>query len=456
MQLDNDMLRGSTESFVEGLLALSTGALPHPVIHATKRTLLNVVGTSIGASQQEAVDIVCDVATGRRGPGTTPVPGRNDRLDPLSAALAIGVAAHLDDFDDTHLATVIHPGAATLGALWPLAIERDVSGDRFLTAFALGIEAQLRLGLSLSPWHYDDGWHITGTCGPLGAAIGAAVLLDLPRNATLNAVGIAASSTVGIREAFGTMMKPFHAGKAAENGILAALLAEQGMTSRHTVLESPRGFANVMSPRGADLQQLTIDLGSRWELEENTFKPYPCGIVSHPAIEAAIELAACIDDPSSILAVRARVHPLVPELTGNHRPTDGLQARFSTVHGIAAALADGEVGLPQYSDDSVTRADVARLREVVELEPDANCGRDEATVTATLASGSVVEFHVLHARGSLARPLRDAELASKVRGLVEPVMPGATDPIVEAVDRLDTVDSIAALVAACTPRGDGA
>jgi 2-methylcitrate dehydratase PrpD len=441
-----------TESFVAGLLDLARRPLPPDVVEATQRTVLNVLATAVGAAQHPSVDIVLDVGTESRGSGDVPVPARHGRHHPLTAALAIGLAAHVDDFDDTHLATVVHPGAAMLGALWPLALERGLS-ERFLPAFAIGVEAQLRLALAVSPWHYDDGWHITGTVGPIGAAVGAAVLLEFTLEQTLDAVGIAASSSVGIREAFGTMMKPFHPGKAAENGLLAALLAEQGVTGRRTVIEAPRGFATVLSPHGSDLSALTADLGTVWEIERNTFKPYPCGIVSHPAIDAAVEASARIGRSEDIASVRVRVHPLVPELTGNAAPRDGLQARFSTVHGVAAGLVDGRVGLAQYADERVVDAEIARVRSSVVLEPDPACARDEATLDVTLGDGSTIRAHVDHARGSLARPLTAAELASKVHDLIEPILPGAAQAVIDAVTRLGGPDGLTGIVAATTPRG---
>lgn len=442
---------GATDEFVTGLLDLAARPLPADVLAATRRTLLNVVGTAVGASQHRAVDIVCEVGAEVRGGGDVPVPGRVGRHHPLTAALAIGVAAHLDDFDDTHLATVVHPGAAMLASLWPLALTRGTAPDRLAAAAAVGVEAQLRLALAVSPWHYDDGWHITGTCGPIGVAVGAAILLGLSKQATLDAVGIAASSTVGIREAFGTMTKPFHPGKAAENGLLAALLAEQGVTGRRTVIEAPRGFLDVLSPGGEDIGALTRDLGTEWELLRNTFKPYPCGIVSHPAIDAAVEASPATGGPDRIVAVRAIVHPLVPELTGRLDPADGLQARFSTVHGIAAGLADGRVGLPQYADERVRAADLVRLRALVTLVPTEDCPRDAATLEIDLADGTTVRTHVEHARGSLARPLDDADLAAKVRDLIEPVLPGRTDRILALVAGFPGTDGFAALAAACDP-----
>jgi 2-methylcitrate dehydratase PrpD len=442
----------ATESFVAGLLESAKHPLPPSVTEATERTVLNVLATAVGAAHHPSVDIVLDVGTASRGSGNVPVPAREGRHHPLTAALAIGLAAHVDDFDDTHLATVVHPGAAMLGALWPLALERDLS-TRFLPAFAVGVEAQLRLALAVSPWHYDDGWHITGTVGPVGAAVGAAVLLGLSLEQTLDAVGIAASSSLGIREAFGTMMKPFHPGKAAENGLLAALLAEQGVTGRRTVIEAPRGFASTLSPHGSDLSALTVDLGTVWEIERNTFKPYPCGIVSHPAIDAAVEASPQVGSSKDIASVRVRVHPLVPELTGNAQPRDGLQARFSTVHGVAAGLVDGRVGLAQYTDERVVDAEIARVRSTVVLLPDPACARDEATLDVTLGNGSTIRTHVDHARGSLARPLTTEELAAKVHDLIEPVLPGAAATVIDAVSRLRDPDGFAGIVAATMPRG---
>jgi 2-methylcitrate dehydratase PrpD len=442
-----------TIPFVDELLTLAEAPLPPHIWDRTVLAILNVLATSVGASRHPAVEIVCRFSEDYRGGGTVPVPGRTEGLDPLSAALAVGLAAHIDDFDDTHLETVLHPSAATLGAAWPLAIARRASGERFVTAIALGIEAQLRVGAAVSPWHYDEGWHITGTCGPIGAALTASILMDLPRDRVLDAVGIAASSTLGIREGFGTMMKPFHPGKAAENGVLAALLAEQGVSGPQTVLEAPRGFFRVLSPEGSSPERLTDRLGGHWELELNTYKPYPCGIVSHPSIDAALELAGSLDDIAQVVGIVAHVHPLAIELTGNATPVDGLQARFSTAHGIAAGLADGAVGLQQYEDTRVRSDDLVRLRGLVRLVADTSCARDEAHLCVELASGQQLLAHVPHARGSHDRPLTDDEVLAKMRGLIEPVLPGASGDIVSAVYGLETAESIDQVVWACRPKG---
>jgi 2-methylcitrate dehydratase PrpD len=432
---------------------LACRPLPPSVAAHAARTLFNVIGTAIGASHSDEVDILLRHAAAHGGLATAPVLGRAERVDPLNAAVIAGAAAHYDDFDDTHLETVIHPGAATMGALLGASAGRAVAGADALTAFALGVETQLRIGLAISPTHYDDGWHITGTCGPIGAAVTTGLVLGLDVEGLRNAVGIAASQSLGLREAFGTHTKPFHPGKAAANGLLAGLLAAEGMTAPEDALEADRGFAAVL---GRESPQKLIDLigglGDTWELERNAFKPYPCGIVSHPCIDAAVALHHRIGG-GRIASVVLRCHPLVPELTGNPDPEDGLQARFSTVHGVAAGLADGVVGLAQYADTRVRAGDLVALRACTRLVADESIDRDAATVEVEMEDGVSFTEHVEHARGSLDRPFTDAELDAKVAALVEPVLPGHWKSIRTAVDGLHSDRPLTELIECCLPEG---
>jgi 2-methylcitrate dehydratase PrpD len=394
------------------------------------RSLLNVVGTAVGAATTAETDIV---AAGMRrcgAPGEVPVPGRADTFDAPSAALITGFAAHLDDFDDTHLATVVHPGAATLGAALGASWLRDRSGDELLRAFAVGIELQLRAAVAMSPSHYDAGWHITGTVGPLGAAMAAAMLMGLDAETTGQAIGVASSMTIGHREGFGTMNKPLHPGKAAANGLVAATVAAHGLTASPSALDGPRGYFRVLAPE-LDVSKLLDGWGERWELLDNTYKPYPCGIVSHPAIEAAEALHQAVGD-REVTRVDVRCHPLVVELTGNPDPADGLAARFSTVHGVACGVLDGPVNLSSYEDAHVRSAPVIAMRSKVRLLPDPETARAAAYLTATLADGSTETRAVENARGSLEVPLTDDQLDRKVLALVERTLPGREKEIVDA------------------------
>ncbi len=256
---------------------------------------------------------------------------------------------------------------------------------------------------------------------------------------------------VGHREAFGTMTKPYHPGKAAANGIAAARLAQQGQQAVAEIFEAPGGYAHSMSTK-VDFDLMNGALGERWELLFNTYKPYPCGIVAHPAIDGGLALSVKIDDAAAIDAITLRCHPLVPELMGNPQPMDGLQARFSAIHGVAAALCDRQVGLAQYEDARVVRADVQALRAKTTLAPDASVNRDEVFIEARLKNGEIVRHHVEHARGSLARPLTDDELMSKAQLLVDPLLgAGTAGRLAAIVDALEAATDLDALLALCTP-----
>jgi 2-methylcitrate dehydratase PrpD len=437
--------------FAHGLFALAQKPLPPEVAREAKRSFINVVGTSVGASAHPGVDAILAAARELGVAERAPVPGRTEKVDVHFSALATGFAGHLDDFDDTHLATVIHPAASILAVLTALAPETKPSGADALTAFALGCESQLRVGVSISPEHYDRGWHITGTCGVIGCAVTASLLLGLDEAALTQAVSIAASMFVGQREAFGTMTKPYHPGKAAANGIAAARLAERGVTAVSDIFEAQGGYSHSLSTK-VDFDLMNGQFGERWELLFNTYKPYPCGIVAHPAIDAGLQLSAKIADAASIESITLRCHPLVPELMGNPQPQDGLQARFSAIHGVAAALCDKQVGLAQYEDARVVQDDVRAVRALTKLLPDASVNRDEVYIEAKLTDGTIVKDHVEHARGSLARPLTDDELALKVRLLLEPTLGADASAAISAfVANLDQAVNLEALFALCVP-----
>lgn len=421
-----------TQQLAERILHTCALPLSEPVETMARASMLNVLATTIGAARDAAVDAV--VATGRHQGALShvPVPGRTDHLDRLRGATAIGLAAHLDDYDDTHLATVIHPGAAALAAAWATGVPSDISYGQLLMAFAVGCEVQLRVGLAMSPWHYDQGWHITGTCAPIGASA-AALLAEGRSTGMFDAIGLAAEMTLGHREGFGSMVKPFHPGKGAANGVLAAALATRGLHAAGDPLGEPGGFYQVLSPRH-EPEPLLDDWGSRWELLNNTFKPYPCGIVCHPAIDAAIALSDQVQHRlGDITEIEVVCHPLVVELTGNPNPRTGLQARFSTIHGVAAGLADGRVGLPQYSDKRVSDPDLVELRSRVRLRIDPGRSRASAGIQVHMHDGSVFAQDIVHARGSLERPLTEQELQQKVTALIEPILPGRAQPIIECV-----------------------
>src|SRR5262245_5433962 len=287
----------TTADFCSTMLGAAAKDLPPEVSRAARRTLLNVIGTAVAAAGSPTVAVLLRAAAGQGSTGSVSVPGLTRTLDPYWGALVTGTAAHLDDFDDTHLVTVIHPGAAALATVLSLVPETDPSGAALLAAFAVGCEAQLRIGNAISPAHYDPGWHITGTCGVFGAAVAASVLLGLDAEPAGRALSLPATMTAGHREAFGSMTKPLHAGKAAANGVLAARLAAAGLAGP----PDPLGAGGVLEVLANQVDRTALGLSpghsvaghevpghGGWELESNTFKTYPCGVVAHPAMDAAI------------------------------------------------------------------------------------------------------------------------------------------------------------------------
>jgi 2-methylcitrate dehydratase PrpD len=426
------------------MLDATAGPLPPGVSRAARRTMLNVLGTAVSAAGSPAVTVLLRAAAGQGSSGQVPVPGLAGTLDPYWAALVVGTAAHLDDFDDTHLATVIHPGASALATVVSLAPETAPAGAAFLAAFAVGCEAQLRIGTAISPAHYDHGWHITGTCGVFGAAVAASALLGLDADGAGRALALAATMTAGHREAFGSMTKPLHAGKAAANGILAARLATAGVDGPPDPL-GPGGVLDVLS---ATVHRSALQV-TPWELELNTFKTYPCGVVAHPAMDAAVIASARIDT-AAVTGITLRCNPLVPELMGLAQPEDGLQSRFSARHGVAVGLCHGRAGLAEFSDEAATAPEIARLRGLITLEPDPAIARDAAVLLIDVRSGDPVTIRVDHTRGSAARPLTDDELLAKVRALVAPVV-GDADCLRAAVDGLPRAPDVAELFAAVRP-----
>ncbi|WP_327673118.1 MULTISPECIES: MmgE/PrpD family protein [unclassified Streptomyces] len=431
----------------------SRSPLPAEVRDAARRTLYNALATTVGAAREPATDIVVAAATGF-GDGQAVLPGRPEQLRPLDAALATGLAAHLDDYDDTHLRTVIHPGAVCLGALVGLQDEiADRDADEILGAFAWGVEAQLRLGVSVSPEHYDAGWHITGTCGAVGAAVTAGLLLGLGAGQLRAALEWAVEDGLGNREGFGSMIKPYHPGKAAVSGLRAALDVAAGADGPGDSLTGPEGFVHRLARGKFDPDALLGEPGTRWELLDNTFKPYPCGIVTHPAIETAEALhdrVVAHGGPDAVREIRLVCHPLVPELTGNLDPVDGLQARFSTAHGIAAGLLAPPVDLTGYATGFVVSEPARRLRSLIAFEPREGYGRDAARIDVTMADGTVLDHEVTHARGSLARPLTDEELKAKAHGLVDRIRPGGAEAL-DAAARRQGPGYLRGLLAAAAP-----
>jgi 2-methylcitrate dehydratase PrpD len=397
--------------------------LPDAVRKQGTRSFLNWMGVAVGGSRQAAVSNTIAALAPFAGKPEACIMGRREKLDILNAALVNGISSHIFDYDDTHLKTIIHPAGPVASAILALAQHRQVSGRDFLQALVLGIETECRIGNAVYPSHYDMGWHITGTCGPFGAAAAAGKLLGLNEEQMAWALGIAASQPVGLKVQFGSMTKSFHAGRSAQNGLTAALLAAQNFTADTAALEGKDGWGQALS-RAVRWEEVTAGLGTRYEAALNTYKPFACGIVGHPGIDAAIQLHNENHlTPDQIASVTLHANPLVLSLMGKAAPQSGLEGKFSIYHCIAVGLATGVAGERQFQDAVVRDPAMAALRRKVTVQTDPLVLTQQCDLTVTLKDGRILKRHIENAIGSLEKPLSDAALEAKFTDLAEGVLP---------------------------------
>ncbi len=416
------------------------------------RTFLNWLGCAVGGSRHATVTAALAAVNELQPAPQASVLGRNERVDMASAALLNGITSHTFDFDDTHLKTIIHPAGPVASAALALAEHHGNTGRELMDAVVLGIDVSCRVGNMIYPEHYDRGWHITGSTGMLGAAAACARLLRLDARQTTMALGIAASQPIGFREQFGSMTKPFHPGGAARAGLVSALMARHGYTASPRAVEAARGMAQTYSTKCA-WHEISDELGERFEISFNTYKPFACGIVIHPSIDGCVQLRNAHDlAPDDIERIDLKVHPLVLELTGKRAPRSGLEGKFSVYHAAAAGIIFGAAGEAEFADDIVTRADVIALRDRIHASVDPAIAEAQADVTIHCRGGHRVHVFVEHAIGSLERPMTDDDLARKFHGLVDPVL-GArrADALLGACRSLAAAPDVRGLVALARP-----
>jgi 2-methylcitrate dehydratase PrpD len=413
MEKSMDQTKDVTRSLAAWVKACQPSDVPDEVRREGVRTFFNWMGCAVGGARHETVDRALQAVTPFSGQPTATVIGRGERLDALHGALLNGISSHVLDYDDTHLKTIIHPAGPVASALLAVAELRPVSGAELLHALIIGVEVECRIGNSVYPEHYDRGWHITGTAGVFGAAAAVGKLIGLDEQKLVWALGIAATQSSGLREMFGTMCKSFHPGRAAQNGALAAFMADAGFDSSERGIEAPRGFANVLSTK-QDYSEILDGLGSRWEAALNSYKPFACGIVIHPTIDGCIQLRDELGDAvDAIASIELTTHPLVLELTGKTEPRTGLEGKFSVYHSAAAALLRADGSPTAFTDELVNDPALMDLRRKVRATADPRCHEDAVTIVVTLNDGRRFEKHVEHAIGSLDRPLSDEQLETK-------------------------------------------
>jgi 2-methylcitrate dehydratase PrpD len=443
---------GLTHKLARFVAETRSSDIPERVGHETKRSILNFMGTAFAGCREEPVEIALSSLTEFSRERQATVIGRTERVDALSAAFLNAASGNVFDFDDTHLRTVIHPTAPVAPALFALGEMRRVSGSDLLLAFVLGVELECRIGNAISPAHYARGWHITSTCGVFGSAAAAGKVLGLDAEQMVWAIGTAATQSSGLVECLGTAAKSVSVGNAARQGLWSALLAQRGFKGPSAPLEGPQGFFTAMGVP-PDRNALTEGLGETWELLQNAYKPYPCGVVLHPVIDAVLELRA---EHAVALATVSRIvvrgHPLLSARADRPHVTTGREAQVSVQHSVAAALLFRRAGLAQFTDDCVRDPAVLALRAKVEVVQDPAIAVDAAAVQICNANGEELSVMVPHARGSVARPMSDRDIEEKVLTLAAGWRADHdVRPLIDAVWALDRAEDASALLRLTIP-----
>jgi 2-methylcitrate dehydratase PrpD len=399
---------------------VTAAAPPSTARAAAARALLDTVGVTLAGAAEPAARIVQHVVS-RDGAGPCRVLGTALQTSAANAALANGTAAHALDYDDMCFVSLAHPSAPLVAAALAAAEIAGASGLALLDAYVVGFELEGRLGRVMNPRHYQRGWHCTSTLGTIGAAAAAARLLGLDAVAANHALAIAASEASGLKENFGTMVKPLHAGLAARNGLVAAQLAQAGMTASAAALDGPQGFLAAFDSEQPSLEAAAADLGTRWEIVDTgiTVKLYPSCAGTHPALDALLDLRR--REPFSadeVKAIEVGVDPVVPTILLYDRPSSGLEGKFSMPFCAAAAVVRGGVGIDTFAADALNDPAVLSLQSRVTMHVDptldpAAPSLTQARVTVTLHDGRVLTAEANGARGYPDRPASDEQLAAK-------------------------------------------
>ena len=444
---------GVTRTLARYVVEARYADVPAAVRKEAQRTLLNWMGCAVGGSRHETLDAAIAALAPFSGPPQASVLGRRERLDVLHASLMNGISSHVFDYDDTHLKTVIHPAGPVVSGLLALSEFKPMTGADFLHAMILGVEVECRIGNAVYPAHYDRGWHITGTAGVFGAAAACGRALGLTEQQMVWAFGLAATQPVGLREMFGSMTKPFHPGRAAQNGLTAALLAARNFTSTEVGIEGKSGWASVLSTT-RNYTEITGNLGKSYEIALNTYKPFACGIVIHPAIDACIQLRTQHRLVAADIArIDLSVHPLVLELTGKKTPQTGLESKFSVYFAAALAIVRGAAGMRDFSDANAKDPAIMALRDRVTATIDPSVQEHQVRARITLSDGRVVSLFVEHVVGSLERPMSDADLEAKALDLMQGVLPDTqARALLDLCWKVEGLPGAAALASAAVPR----
>jgi 2-methylcitrate dehydratase PrpD len=426
---------GLTRYVADFVADTALGDLPQVVVENGKKSILDGLGLALSGSVARSGELVrrhlAELSLGR-GPAT--VIGSPLKVAPRFAAFANGVGIHADDYDDTQLAVakdrvyglLTHPTAPALPAALAIGEARGASGADVMLAYHIGVEVECKISEAINPRHYQAGFHSTATCGTFAAAAAAGRLMGLDREALQRALSVAGSQSAGLRENFGTMTKPFHAGRSSESGVVAAQFAALGWTATDNILEAPRGFFSAAGG-GYDANAIAGKLGAPWTFESPgvSIKPHPSGSLTHPGMTEMLSLIREHGIKAEEVArVRVGTNSNMPNALIHHRPTNELQGKFSMEFCMAILLIEGRAGLNEFVDEVINRPDVKAMIEKVDFVVDeraeaAGYHKMTSYIDVTLKDGRTISGMADFGKGSPINPMSYDEVAAKFHECAE-------------------------------------
>lgn len=432
-------------------MGLTFESLPRETIEVARHCLIDWLGVTLAGSREPLAEIMRAEALEEGGASQATILGGGAMTSTIQAALVNGATGHALDYDDVNLTMIGHPTAAVAPAILALAEKNGLGGKALLTALVTGIETECRVGAMMNEAHYNAGWHATGTVGSFGAAAGAASLLGLDTEACARALGIAGTQAAGLKSMFGTMCKPFHAGKAASNGLYAAMLSSRGFESRTDVLECEQGFADTQTT-DYDPAAALDQLGTKFHTPNVLFKYHAACYGTHAVIEAAANLKRAHNiDPANVEKIEIGVRDTLLKMCNIQEPVTGLEGKFSMRFTAAMALLGENTGLiANYNENKVQEAEIVNLRNRIKVVNNQDMGKAEAAMSISMKDGSVHQV-----RTDVETPDSDLDrqwsrLSAKFLDMAGPVIGDAKAArVVELVAGLENATDLNEVTALC-------
>ena len=426
--------------------------IPRDIQRFAKLCILDWIGVTLGGAREPVSDILMDIVDIAGGNPHATILGKGVKTNLLFAALVNGTMSHALDFDDTHKDAGIHPSVCLAPAAMAVAEYTKASGKDLITAFILGFEIAARIGLAAGQPHYEHGWHTTATVGRFSATASASKIMGLSPEQIVNAFGITGTQVSGLREVFGTMSKPFHAGKAAMDGVLSVTLARRNFDSSHDIFEGRFGLKNVLAPK-AEKGKILAGLGTQYHIQNVAFKPYASALATHSTIQAIDTLiteenirATDVDN------LQIEFGPLPYSVVNRKNPQKILEGKFSVHHCAAIAFLRGRVGWDMFTVKELNDPQIIAFRDRVNVSLNPKLNMFETILTVKTKKGATVRKFIKESKGSPGVPLSFHEMKEKFMDLATSVLPKENaQKIVEKIGDLEDIPDVNEIISLCSP-----